>query len=262
MTNQEILEIAKKRISDEFLFFGLMERFDESLHLLTYTLGWRPIQNYRKKMVAPKPNRLEDIPAETIEAIRDRNQLDIELYNYAADLFKKRYQTMIQNLLEKSYQAHYSKWRSNQDQFEISMDEPVDGLGWYPREIAPGGNVFRWMGPENEAFIDVNLAKNSSFVITIHIVDSIHTDCLQNFKFLTNEIEVPLKLLSGDAYRGIYQGVISADLVELVDAPTRLSFHVSSSFTPKEMNPNNSDTRKLSIALHKIVIQKQTEEQV
>jgi hypothetical protein len=262
LTDKEILEIAKKRISEEFLFFGLLEKYDESLQLLTYTFGWPPIQSYQKKMVAPNINKIEGLPSEAITAIREKNQLDIELYNYASELFYARYQTMVQRLIKKSYIDNFSKWHMFEENTDvsISMDQSICGMGWYPRELNSEGIAFRWMGLEKEASIDVGLSKNSDFTITIHILDSIHFQCLQNFKFLINGVVVPLRFLDGDEYQGIYQGVIKSQIIELNPTYTRLLFQVAKTFIPKDMDPNNFDNRRLSIALQKISIQKQTKE--
>ena len=82
--DQEDLEAAKRNL-ERFLVVGLTERFDESFILIRRALGWR-LPMYETHNVAKGP-RPEPPPAAAIELIRERNQLDLELYDHARDLF-------------------------------------------------------------------------------------------------------------------------------------------------------------------------------
>ncbi|NJR63267.1 MAG: sulfotransferase family 2 domain-containing protein [Cyanobacteria bacterium CRU_2_1] len=53
----EILELAKESL-DRFAFVGLVERFQDSLFLLSYIFGWKPIINTRKENAAKAKNHL------------------------------------------------------------------------------------------------------------------------------------------------------------------------------------------------------------
>ena len=80
---------AAKRNLDSCLVVGLTERFDESFLLVRRALGWRlpmyETQNVTKDFKGP---RLEPPTPEVIEAIRERNRFDIELYEHARKLFE------------------------------------------------------------------------------------------------------------------------------------------------------------------------------
>jgi hypothetical protein len=254
-TSQEVLEIAKKRIAEEFLFFGLVEKFDESLQLLCYSLGWLPIQSYQKKMVAPTPNKVDNLPTKTREAILERNQLDIALYEFAWNLFQERYQAMLYQLIERSYQDHFNQVNLPMDRLEVFKSRPIQGMGWYPREFDPDGKIFYWMGPNNEAFIDVSIPRNCNLTITINIGYAIHSCLLTAFQFYVNGIEVPLNKISGDEYHGIYQGVITQHMVEVNSSLTRLTVRVDRTFSPHELDPNSLDTRQLSLSFREITIE-------
>ena len=85
----DVLEAAKENLRENFAAFGLTERFDESLVLIKRALGWR-IRDlvYREKLnvTSSRPLRPK-ISEETADVIRERNQLDVELYKYAQALF-------------------------------------------------------------------------------------------------------------------------------------------------------------------------------
>ena len=84
----EILDIAKKNLSNSFSVVGLTERFDETLILLKRVFGWKNLL-YVKKNVTEKRLNKEDISSDTLEVIVKYNKLDIELYKYAEELFER-----------------------------------------------------------------------------------------------------------------------------------------------------------------------------
>jgi cephalosporin hydroxylase len=95
LSNPELLNIAKRHLA-EFPFFGLAERFEDSLKLLSYTFGWLPVIQYESLNVSPDKDRHQAIPQSTIEKIKEANRLDILLYEYAQRLFEERMQQMEQ----------------------------------------------------------------------------------------------------------------------------------------------------------------------
>jgi hypothetical protein len=85
----ESLETAKNNLRQYFSVVGLTEKFDETLILLKRELGWDwPF--YTRQNVTGKKVARENIPASTIEIIKEHNQLDIELYEYARQLFNEK----------------------------------------------------------------------------------------------------------------------------------------------------------------------------
>jgi hypothetical protein len=83
----EDLERAKRHVREHFVLAGLTERFDESLLLLKRDLGWANVA-YERENVAPSAPRPPD--PETVEAVRERNLLDLELHRFCADLLDER----------------------------------------------------------------------------------------------------------------------------------------------------------------------------
>ena len=84
---------AKQRLASDFLAFGITEKFDESLVLLSRSLGWKLFSRnlfYRKQNVTHNRKRLADVSPEIIDMIHRNNQLDQQLYEYACNLFNTR----------------------------------------------------------------------------------------------------------------------------------------------------------------------------
>ena len=97
--NEEMLEQEKRNLREELVFFGLTERFDESLVLAKRRLGLRSII-YRSPASDARSGRKstgrvnmdrprgKDVPQELREAAEACNRYDIELYRYAQELFE------------------------------------------------------------------------------------------------------------------------------------------------------------------------------
>jgi hypothetical protein len=84
---EEMLDRAKRNLSEELVFFGLTERFDESLVLAKRRLGLRVILYRQSGRVNPERPRGKEIPAELRRAAERLNRYDSELYRHASELF-------------------------------------------------------------------------------------------------------------------------------------------------------------------------------
>lgn len=85
----DILEIAKRNLQDYFIVGGLSERFDESLILFKSLLRWRNIFYIKQNVTRSRPSKRE-IPRKTMEVIEKHNKLDMELYEFAKQMFEEQ----------------------------------------------------------------------------------------------------------------------------------------------------------------------------
>ena len=97
-TDDEPLEMAKAHLR-EFEFVGITEQFNLSLILLTKTFDWPlPDREWREntyeavqQTVGNVPmQRPSTLPADVVKVIWERNQVDVQLYTYARQLFTDR----------------------------------------------------------------------------------------------------------------------------------------------------------------------------
>ena len=81
------LDEAKANLR-EFAFVGIQERFEESIVLLqrTFGLGLLPYWNRHVNVLRPG---IEEISAEQRALLEEHNQLDLELYAFASELFEE-----------------------------------------------------------------------------------------------------------------------------------------------------------------------------
>src|SRR5262249_6476953 len=84
--DERLLEIAKENLMRSFRVVGLTERFEESLLLMTAAFGWK-ISFYENRKVTKIRSPVEP---RLVDMIREHNRLDIELYNFATELFEEK----------------------------------------------------------------------------------------------------------------------------------------------------------------------------
>ena len=116
--NQKMIELAKKHLS-EFAFVGLTEKFDESVLLLCYTFNLLPIQSKIKVNVGKKRIRQENLSKKSIDIIKERTNLDKELYDYGNSLFERRYFEMVDDLKENYFDEKFSNLPQTKINYEM-----------------------------------------------------------------------------------------------------------------------------------------------
>lgn len=76
------LDVAKQHLHQQFAVVGTVERFDETLILLKEVFGWATPFYAKANVTRNRPQR-RSLSAEELELITSRNQIDLELYDYA-----------------------------------------------------------------------------------------------------------------------------------------------------------------------------------
>jgi hypothetical protein len=79
---------AKENLRRHFRVVGVTERFDETLMLLKAAFGWtQSLRYYPRNQTRDRP-ATSSLPPDTADAIRGRNELDLELYRFAQELLE------------------------------------------------------------------------------------------------------------------------------------------------------------------------------
>ena len=120
----EMLDSAKKNIEENFAVVGLMEEFDKSLILFKKALGWSETF-YLKRNETKNRKALKEVPENIIQTIRDYNEMDIDLYDYAKNRFFKNiesWQTEFENELQ-SFQANNQKYGKIYTNFWLGVNK-------------------------------------------------------------------------------------------------------------------------------------------
>lgn len=92
--SQESFAMAKHHLRN-MAFVGLTEHFEESLLLMKYYFGWKDLDFQKTKVGSKKPKELS---ADIIELIKEKNRMDIELYEMAKEIFEEELAEVGQHL--------------------------------------------------------------------------------------------------------------------------------------------------------------------
>lgn len=98
--DEQMLETAKRNLDNHFAVVGLQEKFDLSMLLFHKVLGFEkyPFYEYKNKTQKKKESKLDNTQ---LNEIMPYIKYDIELYNYAKELFEtkiKKYPELEQSL--------------------------------------------------------------------------------------------------------------------------------------------------------------------
>ena len=107
----EILALAQDNLRRYFTV-GLTEKFDHSLLMLQKRFGWGDI-TYRKLNVTRNRPKKSALSPEEMQAIQRTNQYDIELYQFAQELFREQANEMSRFLSVQVKLFQLFNWANN-----------------------------------------------------------------------------------------------------------------------------------------------------
>ncbi|MBW4517313.1 MAG: sulfotransferase family protein [Timaviella obliquedivisa GSE-PSE-MK23-08B] len=206
---QDVFEIALESL-DHFAFAGLVERFQDSLFLLSYIFGWRPIMNTRKENASNtqgdprgicgaarslhKESYADRLSPATLQLIKENTQLDQQLYDYASQIFSDRFTQMIEDLqqhypisistpfttpspealtvqLENHYEQRYRNLNIPTAQtYRYDFSQALRGSGWQRREQPTEGLTYRWTGSDTVSTLDLPIAINQDLILEFRVI--------------------------------------------------------------------------------------------
>jgi len=117
-SDEQLLKNAKQRLAD-FPFVGITEKFEESMYLLYYIFGWKPMPTIPKLNIGSDRLKPEDLPKETFSSILECTKFDNELYEFGLKIFEKHYNQMISELKEKFKESKLDSNPSRKQMYEL-----------------------------------------------------------------------------------------------------------------------------------------------
>jgi hypothetical protein len=84
-----LLEQAKRNLAEHFLLIGVTEHLPGFVKLLGRELGWSDSGNLQRANTNPNRPTVESLDPETVEVIRQHNQLDLALYEHVVEITKE-----------------------------------------------------------------------------------------------------------------------------------------------------------------------------
>lgn len=286
---QDVFEIALESL-DHFAFIGLVERFQDSLFLLSYIFGWRPIMNTRKENANQIKNgrnsqekRYADrLSPATLQLIQENTQLDQQLYDYANQIFGDRFTQMIEDLqqqhphlistpftppspelltaqLEKHYQQRYRKLNIPTTQtYHYNFAQALRGSGWQRREQPTEGLTYRWTGPDTISTLDLPTATDQDLILEFRVICTDYTapDILNSLTVTVNDTAILLKILHFDPVTRLFQGTIPKSIHQpsFDSSFIRLIFRVNRVVAFRSLNLLDPDTRSVGVAINEVQV--------
>ncbi|MBK5264496.1 MAG: sulfotransferase family 2 domain-containing protein [Alphaproteobacteria bacterium] len=156
----EALFLRARQALEPVDFIGFTEDLRPLLAQLSDEMDFHPVVSF------PHLNegRNDVGPADRITKadfvhIRRATALDQRLYDFAKDLVEQR------RVLAAIKRLHDNgRYYVPQDNFEISLQAPIPGSGWYEAE-AEGGGYYRWTGPGRHFTLDLPLEPHAYEVL-------------------------------------------------------------------------------------------------
>ncbi|MEB3357425.1 MAG: sulfotransferase family 2 domain-containing protein [Synechococcales bacterium] len=272
LTDPRWLDSAIENLQS-FAFFGLTERFWESMALLCYRFGWPPLFEIQNLMVGSKRLRRDGLTPDVVEAIEEHNQLDLQLYELVRSQFDLEYRQMVQDLqsrygdptqslddpvppellkqwLERHYEARYAAvGRSPLSTLTFHFHQALPGTGWHGLEGEGLDNPFRWTGPGTQSNLDLCLTTDRDLMFEIRIRNAISTAVLHSLVVYANDRLIHLIALHQDDHGAVLRGVVPQEFL-VSDRPfTRFTIHVSQTLPLKLINLDVNDHRKVGLAI-------------
>jgi hypothetical protein len=121
ITENELVKIAKDNLS-QMDFVGICEEIDDSIDLLCYDCKWPLVNNIPVVNVTDKKPDYAEIDSNTLEKIKELNDLDFQLYEHALKLFKDKKRKVLQEAVKVNHEMIYSS-PDNIFKAQIDMNE-------------------------------------------------------------------------------------------------------------------------------------------
>lgn len=271
---------AKNRL-ESLAFFGITERFQESLFLLSYTFGWIPVleyQSFNQAAAGMRPHQ-NDLPIAVLATLHELNRIDIQLYEYGVRLFQLRYDQMcaelldryagkihtrvkvplapavIGRLLEFHYAHRFAERNEIANQLRLTFDQKLSGENWQVREMHAVHGVFRWSGPGRCSKIDIPLAATSPVRLRISIVLAITDTVLDNLQLRVNNHRAKMVRHRAANDSTICEAYLPQHLLAGSFGRVRISLEIKDTFRPIDVMPGSRDDRSLGIAVNWIEVE-------
>lgn len=253
-TTDEWIHSAKQAL-DDCVFVGLTERFDDSMALLAYKLGWWPSEHVEPHNVKPKVQR-DAIPEDTLAILREAVGPTYELYEHSVARFERDLRDMHADLLSRHYREQ-TMHAPRSDRLLLRFDEAIRGSGWHAIEPLTRqlGLPMRWTGPGNESRLHLKLRTDRALSLQIHIGSAVHEDVLSSLTLHVNGVPVPMSLRPISGRQVVATAELSPAVLRRDPCETVLSLRVASTRSWQQIDPTCDDTLPRGIAVCQLKVE-------
>lgn len=217
---EKYLSEARKQLAS-FYFVGITEKMNESIELLFSLFNWTVPEKVHAFDVS---NNYETLSNDVLDKIRANNWADIELYEYALELYQKQLNT-IKVFSEAQILFPFSN-------LHLSFSCQLNGYGWTTSNVHGWELVYdgkRWVDEYDEAVLNGILESGHDYDIEFSVY--IHVALATCFSVSVNDYLIPLRMSVSDPTVSSWQfvtfkGIIPANVIKS-DILTRIMFKLN-----------------------------------
>lgn len=275
------LNIAKQRLK-KIAFLGLVEKFQDSLFLLSYTFGWRPIWDTTRLNATRDQQDPRSTSPQVLARVRDSVSLDLELYRFAQDIFEQRFNDMTQTLLRRYGKREHAalRWplpgdvmaqlleqnyvdrrdrraRQNAAPTTEYLYRPamrVEGpFGWYQPDSSPVHGRIAWSGPGLHSGFDLPCPAGKNIRVSFRVLMALQPAIIEQLSLTLNDIPVALDHFVDPDGAFVFTGQVPSAALSV--SFLRFVFSVPATIVPGTLDPANRDPRHLGILLNWVKLQ-------
>jgi len=259
------LEAAKKRL-EKMWFFGITERFSDSIALLAHQMGWPEIKIFQKEREEPNRPQAKDLSSDCLNRLLEINQADTQLYRYAQELFEERFRKAFKgrkpaDILNRKYYRRplpFRRPRRSHNEGYFSFETVLPNHGWHIAEKGITKILRRWSGPGTESIIDLRLPHPKNPVIRVLVTAFLEPDLLDTLELMINGIPIRITAIPNQTLPGhTLEGPVPEKAYARPQAGywDRMVFRLPRCRKPSEMNPTSTDSRLLGFQVQKLSVQ-------
>jgi hypothetical protein len=254
--------------------FGLAERFQDSLFLMSYTFGWLPLVNYeiRNDSEGERPYQ-HSVDEDILAAIKQANAIDEKLFRFARSLFDERYRKMCIDLiqcfgrneydmplseealvilLDRRYQRQFSTTKPLSTRIRQSFEDKISGRSWQGRQLDASGKTYRWSGPGKVSSVDLPANVVSDAHLRVSVLMAISEEVRASLVLTVNDQIIETTPNPDDS--NVQEGFVTADVFGRSPGLVRIKLSLDRTVRPVDLWPESQDGRSLGIAVDWIEI--------
>lgn len=249
----QMLELAIERLHS-CDFIGITEQYAASLERLCEQYNWLLPNKVPKENSTPtltKNANLSNLSTKGRDRIMELNHFDRILYQEAIKISKERNSTRVFINGETNRRKCYESLPSH-NEIQFTFEDQVVGEGWGMREYNES-NCFCWSTALTSTLF-FSIKARCDLSVQLHISHYLAPDFDKILRLFANSH--PIKLFSQSSPNGglLFVGVIPLHALNEDSTTIELSFSLPNLTSPKDVNPESDDIRKLGFICKSIEI--------
>jgi len=135
----------------------------------------------------------------------------------------------------------------------FAFDHVLPGLEWHGVERDPINGTYQWSGPGTRSSLHLPLANDRDLQIELRVLPPLAPDVLDSLRLEVNGDEVALARRP-DRGATLFAGRITAEVLAKTPGRPRLTFRVSRTIAPTDLDAASGDRRRLGLAFNWIEV--------